>query len=508
MKYILNIEQIRKADASAIEELGIPGIVLMENAARGASDTIKRIIKRDGIKNPRLTFFCGSGNNGGDGFAVARHFIGFAQVFVYWIGSESKMSEETKINFESLQKSNIPMLNITNEKQIENLIFDTDIIIDALIGVGGNEDLRGIVVPLLNRINLEQSMKISIDTPSGLNNDTGIAHLDCFAADYTISMFAPKLGMFLNHGTGVSGKIIKAYLGAPEELVERFCNTFILEKNDFRKIVPKRKRLSSKFDYGKVLFIAGSEKYPGAASLAANAAINSGSGLVYLASNAFHNAIVPEVIPIKLEGNSNGFIAFSNLELLKNRIDKTDSIAIGCGLGDEEESLKLATELITYACENNKRILIDADAIKAINLETKLNKNVVITPHVGEFSRLTGLDRNEITLSSYYLANEYSKLLNCNILLKNVPTIITDGENTFLNIGGNPGMATGGSGDVLSGIIASLMARDIDMLHAIALGAYLHSKSGDFYTAHFSEESLTATKLIKCMSYVLGNYEI
>lgn len=502
MLYILTPEQMRAADSVAINDIGVPGAILMENAARSCAEILfEQVFPLFPVK-PTIILLCGSGNNGGDGFALARHLTGEADVFIYWIGKEESMSPETRTNFKALKKLNIPVFHIENEKQINNLSFECDILVDSLIGVGGSENLRGLVVPILQKANLSDSVKIAIDAPTGLNTETGNAHDDSFRADYTVTMFAVKTGMLLNEGMNLCGNIFIAGLGVPESLANSFSDTLSMEFQDLINYFPARKRISSKFDYGKILIIAGSKKYPGAAALTSNAAITCGAGLVKLFTTKIHHSLLPEVIPFELDSTPDGFISGNNLDTILSECEKSDVLVIGPGLGDNDETISLVKKILKKV-DKNLPVIIDADGLRAIDKKSKLRQNIVLTPHTGEFSRIIGVEREIIEKDSLYIAREWSKKLNCVIVLKHVPVIISNRVKTYLNLNGNPGMATGGSGDVLTGIIASLVAQGLSVYDSAVAGVFIHAAAGDYYASQYSMQTLTATGIIDSLKHVV-----
>jgi NAD(P)H-hydrate epimerase len=500
---------MRTADRNAITKYSIPGVILMENAARSSAEYVIEIVDELGYNNqnpcndPLIDIICGSGNNGGDGFALARHLHELFRIRVFWIGDEKKMSRETLSNYKAVQKLNIEIKQITSNKDLKRIHFSEDCIIDSMIGVGGSEEIKGIALDILKKLKTSRALKIAIDVPTGLNSENGKVSPWCFEADFTITMYAEKMGMIINDGPDVCGRVLIAYLGAPLNIIERISKTHILEDNDVRGFLPERQRRSSKFDYGKVMVIAGSKKYPGAGALTSNAVITSGAGLVYLCSTAFHSALLPEVIPINLESTGTGAISKKSSDDLMKELDKAEVIAIGPGLSDNVETLELVTKIIKNYIDK-KYIVIDADGLRSISKQSKLSKKVILTPHCGEFSRIIGIPRKEIELNSLELAKQWAKKLNCIIVLKHIPVIITDGETVFVNVTGNPGMATGGSGDVLTGMIAGLMGQGLEPLMAGALGVFIHSKAGDIYAEKYSQETLTASRLIDFIPEVMA----
>jgi NAD(P)H-hydrate epimerase len=498
MKYILTPDEARLADSLAINNYNIPAIVLMENAAHTSAQIIEEVLAESNIEDPQIIILCGSGNNGGDGFAIARHLQNDYSLIVYWIGDQQKMSNETRTNFDSIKKIGVKVIQLETEAELETIDFDCDCLIDSLIGVGGSENIKGLALQILKRIKSVDAIKIAIDVPTGLNAETGIANNDCFVADYTITMFAIKTGMLINDGIDVCGDIHIANLGAPISIIHKLANVSSLDEYDVASLLSIRNKKSSKYNFGRVLVIAGSRKYSGAGALCANAAIKSGAGVVVLCSTIIHPAILPEVITQILDENPDGTISSNNINLLLDEANKSDSIVIGPGIGDNDDTIKLVYELI-QKIDSDKPLLIDADGLRVIRGEIKLRENIVLTPHCGEFSALSGISRNEIEKNSNKFAKEWAEKLGCIILLKNVPSVITNGKESYWNIYGNPGMSTAGSGDVLSGIIGKMLAQKNDPLIATAVGAYIHSKAGDIYENKYNQESLTATSLIDCL---------
>lgn len=492
MENILTIEQTREADAFAITKLGISSQILMENAARSSYEILKETI----FKHDNIAIFCGVGNNGGDGLAIARHLFatGHKRLKIFLFGAISKMSPETKFNYDVVTNLQIPMFENVENSFIVDVLQESDVVIEALIGVGADENLRGTLPELLRLLNFADALKIAIDVPAGLNADTGFAHRDAFSADMTLTMFAPKLGIFLNDGPGHCGKVINCNLGAPLNVGQN-NRYYRLDDASAKNILGHRESRSDKFDYGRVVVFAGSDNMPGAAALTANSAIKSGAGLVELLTTNVHPMLLPEVIAYRMKSNTDGTISPENLDTIVQRFEKADSIIIGPGIGNNDSTLDLVKSLITNF--TTKRIIIDADGLRALKIGTKLNHNVILTPHIYEFARLANISIEEINKDLIKYTKQIAVSLNCNILLKSHPTFITDGDTCFLNTGGNPGMATAGSGDVLSGIIGALACQGGNLLLSSAVAAYIHSRAGDLYTSENEQITLTASTLIK-----------
>lgn len=505
---------MRQIDSRAINEFLVSGSLLMENAALNSSKFIKKIFVQKGFEQPKVLIFCGSGNNGGDGFAIARQIVGFCDIKIYWIGDEAKMSTETKLNYQICRKLGIFIKYLQDLTDFDKNDFAADCVIDALIGVGGSENIKGLALDILKLLKDYNGLKISVDVPTGLNSENGYASEYAFKADYTITMFAIKTGMLLNKGLDCCGKILVADLGIPVKVADGYINNFILNIKNARTIMPNRRKISSKFDYGKVVILAGSKQYPGAAALTANSAIKSGAGLVYLLSTSFHSRLLPEVIPVSLESNFDGTISNKSKNIIEEFVKRADSVVIGPGLSNNNDTISLIFELINQF-SNNKKIVLDADGLRTVSPDLKLTYNVVLTPHIGEFIRIIKKFNSEIAEESiiseqnnyYELLNLWSNKLNCIIHLKWVPSITTNGKKFFWNIHGNPGMATGGSGDVLSGIIGGLLAQGLDTLKGTALGSFIHSRTGDIARKYLGMNYLSATDLINYLPFVFKSLE-
>ncbi|GAB1371241.1 NAD(P)H-hydrate dehydratase [Candidatus Kapaibacterium sp.] len=493
---LLSKNASRLADDYAMNNFGIKSAILMENAAISSFNIIRSYVNTD----DRIIIICGSGNNGGDGYAIARHLHSHGyDVTVLSLGAKSRMSPETFDNYNAVKSLGINIIENHNHECNVSDLNSYRVYVEALIGVGGDEKIKSNTAKLLKKINACEGLKIAVDVPAGLNADTGIAHKDAFKADLTISMFAPKIGLYLNDGKKISGKIYTAYLGVPTNICDNFSDVKILEKSDIRANLPLRDDNSSKHDFGKVLVIAGSEKYSGAGALASNAALRSGAGLVYIASTCFHKSLMPEIIKIKLKPDNDMFIAEDNYDTLLPYIDKSDALVIGPGAGTNDGTLNLFRKIIDNFPE--KKVLLDADGLLSISAEKVYNKNLIITPHIYEFSRLICQNVNEFRTNELNTAIEYSKKMNCIIHLKYKPSISTDGKKSFLTINGNAGMSSGGSGDVLSGIAGAYLSQGLKPLSAISTAAFVHALSGDICIKKQNKESLAASDLIENLKY-------
>ena len=501
MQYVFSAKQIKEIDKILTEEYEIPAQILMENAAANATHIILNYFKKNNLNISNIAIFCGVGNNGGDGLAMARHFSAMFVVTVFIVGKIEKMSDETKKNFDILQKNNnVKIIHISDDADFDNILSGNfDCIIDSLVGVGGTGVLRGIMPKVLAKINSYKALKIAIDMPTGLTEE-GNNDENTFIADLTVSITGYKLAFLHHNSEKYCGEIRVAKLGTGEVVERQICNNFILEKEDVRKLLQKRERKTHKFDYGRVLIIAGSDKMCGAAALAANSAIKMGAGIVRLLTTKAHSAILPEVIVEEIKGTQEGTIHPDNYEYILKCCEKSDAIAIGPGVGTNEDTIQMLRKIILQLEGNT---VIDADALRCLNKNDKLSQNFILTPHMGEFSRLINLRSEEIEKNVRNYVNTVASEMNCNLVLKGAPTIITNSKIYFWNKIGNPGMATAGSGDVLTGMIVASLAQKVNTLEAGALAVFVHALAGDLYAEKYGEYSLTASNLIDYIKYVL-----
>ncbi|MCS6965250.1 MAG: NAD(P)H-hydrate dehydratase [Candidatus Kapabacteria bacterium] len=497
---ILTPDQMRRADTLAIEQ-GVPSALLMENAARSAADILERWLGEKRPNRPTALIACGSGNNGGDGFALARHLTcrGW-KVHVWWTGARERMSPETATNLAALEGLRISTVHIP-PGQFPPLPPPADLVVDALLGVGSRPPLRDDVLTILRILRSLPARHVAIDIPTGLNAETGEADPEAFCAELTITMFALKTGLLLNEGWHLCGQIEVASLGVPHTLAAEQADTWILEWSDVQAGFPVRRRISTKFDYGRVGIVAGSAMMAGAAALAANAAIRSGAGLVYLyTAGRIHSAVSPEIIARQLPSTPEGWLTPEALPALQELLERVDTLVVGPGTGIA--ATPTLHELLQLVPERLPTV-IDADALRTITPESCLPPTRVLTPHIGEFSRMTGESRENVSRRAPWLARHWAQRWGGIVLLKHVPTIITDGQRSYWNCIGNPGMATAGSGDVLAGIIGALLARGLPPLQAAAFAAFLHGAAGDQCLRSSSAESLTASALLDALPSVL-----
>ncbi len=495
MQAILQPTQMLAADADTIRLCGVSSLRLMERAAEQSVKLIRCYV----TQGAPLLVLCGSGNNGGDGFAIARLLAPFYQVWVAWIGDTDKMSEETRTNFDRCQSMHIPLRHIESESDVAQIpCKDYSCIVDALIGVGGSDALRGLVVPLLAHQCSAKAIRFAIDLPTGLDGLSGLAHKLCFRADHTICIACRKVGMYCNQGPEVCGEVHVVDIGIPKEIVIAHTTLYATESQDVKKWTGKRLANSSKFNYGRVCVVAGSRDMPGAAALCANAALRSGAGLVELCTSSFHSSVLPEVLHTHVDANDDGQISEAALEKLLQSCAKADVLVLGCGAGPAECTTRVFRRLIDEF-KLSKRIVVDADALRAIERDRHYGPNVVLTPHSGELRHLLQ------TLDSTEARKLFCTELGVILVAKCFPVEIMSSWETRWNINGNPGMATAGSGDVLAGIMGGVLARHASdtplaeigpRMDRVSLAVFVHAYAGDLAAATCSQEAMTASDIL------------
>ncbi|MFL0196082.1 NAD(P)H-hydrate dehydratase [Clostridium sp. WILCCON 0269] len=470
---IATVEMARAIDSYSINELKIPGIVLMENAAL-------KVIKNIDLENyDSFCVICTRGNNGGDGFAVARHLYNLnKRLQVFLVGKEEGMSDDCRVNHSILKKLGLQIYKVNSQEGIDDLkkcIEKSDVTIDALFGTGISRDIKGIESSVISLINENSRYTISIDIPSGLNGDTGKVLGNCVKANKTVTFQLYKRG-FLTYGSDeFTGEILVEDIGIPQVAIDKFNNNeFIIDKSFVRNNLKGRNKFGHKGDYGRVFIIAGSEGFSGAAYICTQGAVRSGAGLVTL--GCYEN--IRTIISSKLvEGMT---IALDENLNLGKTIDKSDVIAIGPGMGANYNTLNLVEEITKSF---TKTMVMDADGINVLkgNLEILKNRKcaVILTPHLGEMSRITGLDIEYIRENRILVAKKFAAENNVIVLLKGYNTIVTDGNIVGINSTGNSAMASGGMGDCLTGIIASFVAQGYEPFKAACTAAFVHGYCGD-----------------------------
>ncbi len=477
-------------------------MVLMENAGIKIFELIKKQFQ---TIHP-VYIFCGKGNNGGDGLVVARHLINHSYpVYVFLTCKPDDLTGDTFINAQIVEKMGGMITVIESEKDFPAVARE-GIILDGLLGTGVTGDVRGLYASIISWINQQELPVISIDLPSGLNADTGdFGHL-CVHADYTVTMGELKRGILMPPGAKYAGDIYIADIGFPRSLREQLDPaTYVIQKHDIAERLPHRASDSHKGNFGKVFILAGSRGMTGAAILSSSATLRAGAGLAKLGIPQSLNCIIEsrcfEVISVPLDETASGTLASGAKAKIHNLLDWADVFVLGPGLTVHAETTQLVRELIE---ETSLPMVLDADGITMFEEQALFIQNHfkgILTPHPGELSKLSGISIADIIKDPIEIARSQARILNNVLVLKGSPTVIASPEgDVYINSTGNSGLATGGSGDVLTGIIGGLLAQNIPVLDAAVCGVYLHGLAADIAVEEVNERSLIASDLLVYLS--------
>lgn len=506
MKYILDAIKMKAVDDFTINQIGIPSMVLMERAALSVCNHIQTDIN----KNAKILTVCGRGNNGGDGLAVARMLKekGYL-VEVLLLGEVEHMTKETSQQLKIASELGVKVLN---KVKIEAY----NVIIDAIFGIGLSKEVKGIYHAVIKEINESENVVYSIDIPSGIRANDGQVMNIAVKADYTITFGYEKIGLILYPGCEYAGMLSIEDIGFPLTLpASVHANTFLYDKTDLKRL-PIRYAYSNKGTYGKVLVIAGTKNMGGACYLAAKAAYCSGAGLVKVftveENRNMIQTLLPEALLSTYDTDSCRFEVV--LEQLRADMKWADSIVIGPGIGLTDTTKKMVDLVLRQA---EVPVVVDADALHILSehneyvkrgtgdtaYEIKLGNHIILTPHVKEMSRLAGCSTKEITENILGSVKIATRNQGYTLALKDARTIVSNGEQLYINSSGNNGMATGGSGDVLTGIIAAFTAAGMQPFKATCLGVYVHGLAGDEARIKKGVYSLVASDIIDALSMVL-----
>lgn len=503
---LFSTDQIREVDGYAINQLGIPGLVLMENAALQIFNFVnEKTLHLE--RRSKIGIVCGKGNNGGDGFAAARQFAnnGFIVNVVYF-GNEAEMSPDCLSNFKILngiavQNENLTLQKFESEKDLR-YIAGSDIIIDAVLGSGGKGELKEPYKSIVKDLNKINAFKVAVDIPTGLNADTGWGDV-VFKSDLTVALGELKKGLFIGEGANCSGEIVKGNIGVSFNFFDKFEPAeYLIEPEDAYGFLPVKNKNANKYTAGKVLTIAGSGAFPGAASLTSRSSLKIGAGASVLcfpkSSRKYIYKKLSEVVVQPYNDEDNEILLEKNADELKKRIEWADVLAVGPGIGRDSRTQNAVIKILKTFPE--KRIVLDADGIFAIGKGQykELNlKNKILTPHHGEFANLLGIETAELEKDLLAYGKEFSTGTKSFLVLKGAPSIIfTPGREALINTTGNPGMAKFGTGDVLTGVIAGLLSQQKEIEDAVICGVYLHSLAADLLLNDFTEFGYTAEDII------------
>ena len=501
--------QMRELDRQAIEERKIPSIDLMERAAKGIAKAVMELLP-DKPGKCKVAVFCGAGNNGGDGIAAARMlFMKGVRVRVFQVGSFEKMTPDALEETRRLSECGVELELYTPEDLTQSAwARSSHVLIDAVFGVGlsreiEKESLFASAILLMNEC---PGKVVSADIASGVAADSGLVLGCAVKADKTIPFTHKKVGQMVQEGALLSGEVIVWDIGIPEDLkAALICSAQTIEKEYAAAVLPSRKSDGHKGDFGKLLVVGGTVGYTGAPYLTASAAVHSGCGLVFLGvpesiwivEAAKCVSAMPFPLPEKTDllTKRSVLAADKAMQVLEGKLANCDVLALGPGMGRENQTTQLVLDLLR---QTEKPVVLDADGINALEghidvLDQRRGRVTILTPHDGEFSRIGG----NLSIGRVAAARSFAQDHGCILVLKGHRTVIAMPEgNVLVNTTGNSGLAKGGSGDVLTGIIASLLAQGATGVQAAALGVWMHGRAGDLAAKRLTEYFMTPEDVI------------
>ncbi|MDD2972413.1 MAG: NAD(P)H-hydrate dehydratase [Lachnospiraceae bacterium] len=500
MEYILTKSEMQQCDQRTSAYFRMPSVVLMERAAVA---TVEEIEKRTAVTGRKILIVAGSGNNGGDGIAMGRILAQHqGHVTVCFVGDREKATESTRLQLEIYEKYGYELTdNIPKDEY--------DIIIDALFGIGLNRDLQDAVRKIVDQMNEQKGLRVAVDIPSGVCADTGSILGAAFRADLTVTFAYKKRGQIFYPGTEYCGTLICKDMGITgESFLSEYPQMYSYQPDDIERLLPKRKKAGNKGSFGKVLMIAGSVNMSGACTLAGLSAYRTGTGLIRIVTPAKNRTILQKKLPEAVLQTYHIPLRDAESEMIADSIQWADTLLIGPGIGQDETAMTLVHKVLhTVMNRTDKKMIMDADALNILAQEEALKElfsyrdqhsiPIIMTPHLGEFARLVGKDISTIKRDMVHVAMEYAREYKVTLVCKDARTLCTDGEKVYINQSGNDGMATAGSGDVLSGIITALAAQGMKVQEAACLGVYLHGCAGERASIDGNTYSVMARDIIK-----------
>lgn len=499
--WVLTAEEMRDLDRRATEECGIPSILLMENAGRAVSDAATEMVGQ--AEGSFILVVAGPGNNGGDGFVAARHLDKRgACVRVFYFGDREAAKGDALTNIVIAEKMGLNIDCSSDLGELRRLADHADLVIDALLGTGVKGEVRQPQADAIKAMNESESPVLSVDIPSGVNADTGAVGGCAVLADMTVTFAFPKVGLLTGAGISCTGDLIIADIGIPDTLtkdvgLQRY--TCLLDEWVAGLDLPARQPNAHKGTFGHCAIVAGSVGMTGAATLAVAGALRIGTGLVTLlvpeSLNDIMEAKVTEAMTIPIpQGRSRAF-GMASLDRVLEYVEKWDSSVIGPGFGRDEDTVAFTLELFRRI---TKPAIVDADALYAVSTDVSVLKQckapLVITPHPGEMAALLGTSAAEVQSNRLETARAFANEHNVVVVLKGAGTVVAvpDGA-AYINTTGTPGMATGGTGDVLSGMIGGLLAQGQSPREAACAAVYLHGRAGELAAEKLGEAAMIAS---------------
>ena len=503
MEYLVTADEMKQYDKTTIEEIGIPSLVLMERAALSVYEEILRLYPQDGqeCKKLHVLVLAGCGNNGADGLALARMLSGRCAVEVAILGNQEKATAEWKTQYDILQ--NFPVRTGRKPEREEY-----DILIDAIFGVGLSREVTGEYAERIAWFNGMKGFKIAVDVPSGIHSDTGRS-LGCAAkADLTVCFAFGKRGLYFYPGCEYAGRVVVKDIGIEEVAFGKRTPGMFRYTEKIRELLPARENGGNKGTFGKALMAAGSRNMAGAAVLAAKSCYRTGAGMVKVLTPECNRVILQTAVPDALLA--------TELPDDPAGMEWPDVLAIGPGLGTDENAYR---KLRIFLEKSSLPLVIDADGLNLISMHQELReqvkaqgaagRSIILTPHAGELARLCKTTIAQVKEAPVEMAVRLAQELNCVIVSKDARTLICSKEGPVcMNTTGNSGMAVAGSGDVLTGILAGLLAQGMTARKAAEVGVYLHGLAGDAAAVRLGAYGMTAVDLAEAVAEVTAGEEM
>lgn len=506
---VLTVEQMRRVEQDCAV-IGLPANVLMDNAGLAVTEEVGRLL--GAIDRQHILILVGPGNNGGDGLVAARHLHDRgADVSLYLLGQRPVADP----NLELVRQRGITCIEAaqdTNLARLDDLLSSATAVIDALLGTGKSRPLSAAFSLVLDRVSQARERQpglriIALDLPSGLNADSGAVDPACLYADNTITLGFPKPGLFNSPGADKAGRITIADIGIPSNLAEA-VTTELITDDWVRSVLPKRPLGANKGTFGRVLVVAGSINYIGAAYLACSGALRVGAGLVTLATPASLQPVLAskltEVTYLPLPESAPGVISPKADGLIHRALNGYNVLLMGCGLGQNQSAMDFVRSTLLSSPPELPALVLDADALNTLSQTPdwwqQLGSDAILTPHPGEMARLLGVSIDEVQSDRLGIAKKAALEWQKTIVLKGAYTVIVtpDGQSR-INPAANPGLASAGTGDVLSGVIAGLVAQGLPLFEAAACGVYLHSEAGEMVRDKLGDAGMIATDLLPAL---------
>jgi len=502
---LVKASEMHEMDRLTIEEIGIPGVVLMENAARGAARVF--LAHFAPALNSHVLILCGRGNNGGDGYVMARVLSEAGlKVTVIVLAEFKKIAGDALVNLEILRRMGLEIQEVPSEEQWKKQrrhLKDSEFIIDGLLGTGLNSSVRGFYARVIEEVNRANKPVTAIDIPSGLNADTGQVMGVAVQAALTVTFGFPKIGQIVFPGAGLVGRLVRIDIGIPDAVAERISpRVRLIEAGEFHDLFDSEKPDIHKGNRGHLLVLAGSTGKTGAATLTSLGALRAGAGLVTLGIPKSLNPIVEnkmtEAMTCPLPETAESSLSLeAEKEIFKLMEGKT-AVAIGPGLSTHAETSLLVRRIVARC---PLPMVIDADGLNALSSDpdalAKCRGRAILTPHPGEMARLAGISTAEVQINRIGAAETFAQKHGCCLVLKGARTVIAEPEGPIhINPTGNPALSSGGSGDVLTGLIGGFLARGWDPTRSAVAGVYLHGMAADLLSEEMGQSGILAGELL------------